>query len=332
MLEGQLKPRGPARMLVSILNWDHVEETLTCLADACASDTPELRFVVLDNGSRVDPRPQVAARFAQVDCLRVPVNLGFTGGHNRVMQLALEQGYEAVLLLNNDCQISAASLLALLRALDADPGLGAASALIYRRQQPAIPMMVAGHIDWAQHRSIRPNDPQALQPPGSPTLLMGTALALRCSALRQIGLLDDRYFAYYEDNELSARLHAAGWRAAYVPGALCLHEYKPLQQFSTLALYLLTRNAWLFWRQHTPATSARGLQRHLLARALEDFGLLRKNQAGAEREAAFLAGLWDGLRGRSGPPPADLRHPAWFGAVLKAAPYRAAHWLDRLAA
>jgi len=326
-----MKPRTTERMLVSILNWNHTADTLNCLEVLCREHTSALRLVVLDNGSLVDPVPEISARFPHVDALRVPHNLGFTGGHNLVMQMALDQGYEAVMLLNNDCQMSASELLALLHALDADPKLGAASAVIYRRQDPGIPMMVAGHIDWARHRSVRPNDPATQQPADSPTLLVGTALALRVTALREIGLLDGRYFAYYEDNELSARFHAAGWRVAYVTQAVCLHDHKPLPAYSPMAMYLLQRNAWLFWRQHTPARHRRGLKRHLLAQALFDLCTLRSSQARPELEYAFFAGLWDGVRGRSGPPPSRHSRPPWFAALLRAVPFRAVRLLERIA-
>ena len=314
--------RDPShRTLVSILNWNGTEDTVKCLSGLDRSAAPELAFLVLDNGSDEDPTQRLSALFPDVELHRLPRNLGFTGGHNIVMRWALERGFAAVLLLNNDCEIEIGALRALHHALAADDGLGAASALIYRSGAQRIAMMVAGSIDWQQQRSLRPSDPGALSKPGQPTLLVGTALALRCQALTDIGLLDERYFAYYEDNDLSVRLAQAGWRAAYVRDAVCLHHYRPLHQYSPMALYLLTRNAWLFWDSHTPAAQRRGMRRRLLAQNLHDLALLQKNRTPVASQHALLSGIWDGLRSHFGPPPAALRAPAWFRYLLGFRPY-----------
>jgi len=182
--------------------------------------------------------------------------------------------------------------------------------------------MVAGWIDWAGQRSVRPSSFEAQSPTGSPTLLVGTALALRCRALEVIGLLDDRFFAYYEDNDLSARIAAAGWRAAYVTTAVCLHRHRALHEYSSAALYLLARNQWIFWRSHTPQQYRRGMTRRLLARSLHDLALLKKNRVDDCRLNAFLRGLLDAQLDRTGEPPASFEVSALIRTLALLAPYR----------
>jgi GT2 family glycosyltransferase len=308
-------------MLVSILNWNGTEDTVACLAGIERQHQSRIRFAVLDNGSQIDPSRELQTRFPDVELFRVPHNLGFTGGHNRLIQEAIDRGYGSVLILNNDCEIDIQSIVELQKTMDGNPQVAVVSSLIYRSGPERRALMVAGWIDWAQQLSIRPSSPDAVKPAHSPTLLVGTALLLRCSAMQIIGLLDDRYFAYYDDNDLSARLAVAGLQAVYCNTSICLHRYKALHEHSAMALYLMSRNQWLFWNTHTPAEYRSGLTRRLLAQSLHDLTLLRKNYASQDKQNAIVDGWWDAWHGRFGPPPTTRSSPWWIRKLAFNAPY-----------
>lgn len=53
----------------------------------------------------------------------------------------------------------------------------------------------------------------------------GASLALRCAALRQVGMFDDAWFLYYEDVDLCWRLRRGGWIVRYQPRAVARHEH-----------------------------------------------------------------------------------------------------------
>jgi hypothetical protein len=53
--------------------------------------------------------------------------------------------------------------------------------------------------------------------------LVGACLCVRVSAMRQVGLLDERYFMYSEEIDWCRRFRAAGWQIAYVPRAEVVH-------------------------------------------------------------------------------------------------------------
>ena len=282
-------------MLVSILNWNGTEDTITCLSGIDRQASPRVRFAVLDNGSQIDRTIELRTLFPDIEVFREPNNLGFCGGHNQMILLAIERGYGSVLILNNDCEIDIQSILELQKMMDSDPQLAVVSSLIYRSGTERIALMVAGSIDWAQQRSVRPSSPDSRIPADQPTLLVGTALLLSCCAMKKIGLLDERYFAYYDDNDLSARVAAAGLKAKYCKTSICLHRYKSLHEHSAMALYLMSRNQWLFWQTHTPSTHRKGMTRRLLAYSLHDLALLKKNGSSSDKTNAIVDGWWDAL-------------------------------------
>lgn len=307
-------------MLVSILNWNGLPDTLACIARIAPSDGCSWDVVVIDNGSIQDPRSELKARFPVIECIRLPENIGFTGGQNIGMQLAIDRGYTSVLLLNNDCEIDLETIGKLQTYLQSNAQFAAVSPLVYCTEQRNKPQMVAAWFDWAKHRSARPSQPDAPQPPSAPTMLAGTALLLRCAALQQIGLLDNRYFAYYEDNDISARIHQHGWLASYCQTAKVWHSSRPTRAYGEMALYLSARNAWLFWQTHTPPKSRHGLFRHLLAQSLYEIALLKKSGADAKC-GAVVAGFWAAQQRKFGPPPATFSSPAWLNWLMCVAPY-----------
>jgi GT2 family glycosyltransferase len=309
-----------APLLISILNWNGIDDTLRCLAGLRPPADGAWDVLVIDNGSASDPGAAITARFPWVECLRLDKNAGFAAGQNHGLRLAMARGHEAVLMLNNDCEIDQQAIGALLRRLRADPPLAAVSPLIYCSGERARPQMVAAWLDWPRHRSVRPSDPDAARPPQLPVMVPGTALMLRCAALADIGLLDERYFAYYEDNDISARIAAAGWTAAYCREASAWHASRPARLYSEMALYLSARNARLFWSGHTPRSERRGLSRHLLAQSLAEIAVL-KTSGDTARCRAVAAGFWDGLWRRWGAPPPRLICPAPVFWLMHGAPY-----------
>ncbi|MDB5894950.1 MAG: hypothetical protein JWQ88_2481 [Rhodoferax sp.] len=311
-------PRPP--VLVSILNWNGLADTLVCLASLRSDGEAQFDTVVIDNGSTVDESVEIGRLFPRVECIRLADNKGFAGGQNHGMALAMERGYEAVLLLNNDCEMSSADVDALWHSLQADATLAAVSPLIYWLHDRQRPQMVGGWIDWAEHTARRPSLPGVAKPAGAPTLLNGTALLLRCASLEKIGLLDEGYFAYYEDNDLSARLAVHGMGAAYCPNSMAYHHQRPADQYSAFALYLSARNAWTFWRRHTPAEHRKSLFRHVLAQNLMEITLLKRAGETAKCHAV-VAGFWDAQRHRTGVPPKAFRSPFLLRWAMVAAPY-----------
>ena len=81
--------------------------------------------------------------------------------------------------------------------------------------------------------------------------LIGASLLLRARALRQAGLLDEGYFLYWEDVELSFRLRAAGWRLAVAVDSTVEHRgTRPLAFAEPMRDFHYTRSSMRFLRDH----------------------------------------------------------------------------------
>ena len=297
--------------LISILNWNGTKDTINLLDGIYKHFTKDICCAVFDNGSDKDPTDLLLKKYPTIEVFRSPVNIGFTGGHNKLLEIASSRNYHSVLILNNDCEITIESIIALKKILVENKNVAIASPLIYRKGESNRRMMVGGHIDWLQKESIWHSTCDEVAPVEFPKLVVGTALLLRCEAMRKIGFLDDQYFAYFDDNDLSARTHKSGYEIMFCIDSICFHQYKSLSEHSEMALYLLNRNQWLFWRTHTPHQFSSGIFRNMTATTLNHISALKTNSNEIGKFNAIVSGWWDGFKGNSGTPPTKF-NPPWF--------------------
>src|SRR5690606_33936073 len=126
--------------------------------------------------------------------------------------------------------------------------------------------------------------------------LWGTAILARREMLEEVGLLDMRFFAYFEDSDLSARSSAGGWLNIMCMKAAVLHEgHRSTANRPPHFFYYMSRNEVLFWRKvlrSDGATQSMRAVRLSLSRALIAIGNLR--DAELDRHvSACLCGVFD---------------------------------------
>jgi GT2 family glycosyltransferase len=146
---------------------------------------------------------------------------------------------------------------------------------------------------------------------------VGTAVLFRISALQQVGYLDERLFAYFEDDDMGERLIKAGWKNRMVFDSKVQHAcFKGvISDRKPYYFYLMTRNSFCFFLQHTPAAYRRFLRLRLIDYALVTaIGLQKKGMT--DKANACLLGIADGLSGRYGPPDLTRAVPSWVRWLL----------------
>lgn len=242
------------RVITVVLNWNGLADTRECLQSLQAADYPAIRVLVVDNGSKNDEASQLEKEFgAFIEVLRLPENLGFAGGSNAGMKRALELGAEYVLLLNNDVIVEPSFLTNLVRDTRDLPKLAAACPKSYFYSEPrriystggkvSIWRGVAnqvgrGQIDHGQYDRRAQRD-----------YADGVCMLIPASALRTVGLLDEQYFAYWEETDWCVRARDAGLRCYYVPTAKIWHKAERSQAPDARFHYFYRRNALLFVRK-----------------------------------------------------------------------------------
>lgn len=312
----------PARtVLVSILNWNTAAMTAECVAsvlqlerDAGPDLNVKLDVVVIDNGSKAEDWQALQASIDpnQVTLLRQERNLGFAGGHNVAIRRAIERHADYVWLVNSDALLAPDCMVKMVALMESDPRCGSVSPVIRALHDDSHMDFCGARRDWAMLDSQRTgsiDDARALEAAHPDDMwLAGTVVMFRVAALARIGGLNEKLFAYFEDDDIGVRLSKDGWRNRMAFDALARHAQPNVKERPPHYFYLLYRNSFLFWLEHTPAPYRRFLRLRLLDRAV--FTANRLYRRGLDHKAeACLLGVLDGLQGRGGPVDLTRRPP-----------------------
>jgi GT2 family glycosyltransferase len=261
------------------------------------------RVIVIDNGSKTDPGPQITRRFPDIECMRLDKNIGFAAGCNLGAERLLAHGVEFILFLNNDTIAEPDLLTLLTQSFIVQPALGVVSPLI-RRSDPVPEIEFAGGIiryAFGQFRTRR-------LPPGNDRAVQlcdyasGCCMLVSRQAFETIGPLDETFFAYFEDTDFSIRAWKNGLKVACRTDAVITHkgsattrDHLTLGTVSALKHYLVARNRLLVLRKHAPVGSriffVAIVQPLIVVYYL--FGFLSRLRLA--KAHAFLSGVRDGL-------------------------------------
>jgi GT2 family glycosyltransferase len=305
-----------APVAVVIVNWNGRHLLDRCLASVLEQRPAPDRVIVVDNGSADGSLAHLRDRWPQVVPLDAGRNLGFSGGNNLGIRDALAAGADFVLLLNNDAQLLPGSLAGLLAALEgAGMAAWAAAPKILYRKNPDIIWSAGGRFAWwrglSMDRGWDERDRGQYDTPELVEFANACCLLVRGQTFREVGLLDDGYFMYFEDSELAARAGRTGARVAFQPTARVLHDVQGSTggirgDPSPAALYYWTRNRSRFISRNVRGPLRR-LAAHGYAIGSRLTRIVQAALAGRLGEARLIGrGLVDGyVRRATGPSFAD---------------------------
>ena len=212
-----------------ILNFNGKQLLLETLASVAQIDYPNLKLIVVDNGSTDGSQAALREHYPHVLLLENNENLGFGEGNNVGMRYALQQGAEWALLLNNDIAAAPELLTHMMNVAAMDAAIGILGPKIYYHDQPNTIWFAGARINyWAgltAHRGIREIDRGQYDRVEDTDYITGCAMLIRREALERVGMFDPIYFpAYSEDADLCVRARSAGYRLVYVPQARVWHK------------------------------------------------------------------------------------------------------------
>jgi GT2 family glycosyltransferase len=227
--------------------------------------------VVVDNGSSDDSATRIQAVHPAIRVLETNKNLGFSGGNNAGIREVMRQNVDYVWLLNNDTQPASGTLRELVRTAEVDSGLGAVgSVLHYASDAQKVQAWGGGWINpWSGYVS---HATQAPKPGRGLDFLTAASMLVRRKALDEVGLMDDRFFLYWEDADLCFRLRKKGWGLGVASKTVVLHRVSASTGKSTSPTERhFTSSGLRFLVQHSPVpllSSFLFLSIRLLHRAL----------------------------------------------------------------
>jgi len=219
---------GQPSVSVILVNWNGRNDTLECLHSLAKVSYAPMHIIMVDNASADDSVDAVKREFPSVEMIPNKTNLRFAGGNNIGIKHALERGSDYILLLNNDTTVDAEFLTELVKAADADPGIGMVGAKIYYYDDPKRIWFAGGRIEWwkgwISHIGLREEDRGQYDTARAVDYITGCCLLVKRPVIEKIGNLDEQFFMYGEDVDWCLRVCKAGFRLVYEPKAKIWHK------------------------------------------------------------------------------------------------------------
>jgi GT2 family glycosyltransferase len=213
----------PSRIAVILLNWNAYFHSRNCIHSLSKVSEVPFDIILVDNASTDDSFLKLKEEFPHVQFIQSSHNLGFTGGNNVGLQKLLKLNYEYVLLLNNDVFVHPNFLIHLINYLDLNPGVGAVQPLIFHHPDHLSIWNGGGKFNRIIGKTDSTQSSNTNHTTSEIDWISGCAFIIRTSVLKQVGLLNEKYFAYYEDVDLSFRIREAGYKLMLIPNSVIYH-------------------------------------------------------------------------------------------------------------
>lgn len=230
---------------ITIVNFRTAELTINCLRalSAQVDDLADIRVVVVDNNSgdgsviKLSTAVECEKWSSWVSIMPLDRNGGFAFGNNASIRIALAsiKQVDYFMLLNPDTVAQPGAIKALVDFMDACPDVGIAGSQLSKAN---------GDVECSAHTFPSPlNELDGAARLGIITRLLsryvvsppsralaypcdwvsGASMIIRRQVIEDIGLMDERYFLYFEEVDFCCRANHAGWKCWHVPNSRVMH-------------------------------------------------------------------------------------------------------------
>jgi len=242
------------KLAVVILNWNQAEDTIACVRAVQAWPVLKPAIFVVDNASAGEDVRQVLAACPGARVVESRVNTGFAGGCNLGIVAALDEGAEAVLLLNNDARLDEAGMARLMDLLAGDAQIGIVGPGLWHGDQ----LLALGGLDLARSWITHARPDPLPSAPVDVAYVSGTAALIHRRLTNSVGLLDEAYFFSGEMADLCRRATDKGLRCVVDPAVKAQHDVgRSGPQRETIHTYYSLRNRFIFVRKRESAQRTR---------------------------------------------------------------------------
>lgn len=287
-----------------ILNTNRREDTLECIASLRKNGYQNNTIIVLDNNSSDGSVEAIHAEYPEVQIINLQQNLGYAGNNNVGIAAAIEQGADWVFVLNEDTILAPDCLDRLVESGESDPAIGIVGPMVYHHHTPDVIQSAGGMLGthWESiHLGRDEPDQGQYAGPHEVEWISGCGILVRREAILQVGMIDERYFYFWEETEWCIRIGRAGWKIVHVPQAKMWHKGVTIDnQPKPSVTYYATRNRLLTLSKHKAPFRVRALAWGRITRALTSWTVKPRWRHMHQHRVAMWQGAVDFLRGNWG--------------------------------
>ena len=242
---------GRKSIAIVIVNYNGNNDTLECLEsiDRYCKENDYTVYLV-DNASKAPISDSELKKFnVHIKYIQSGKNLGFAGGNNLAVSGIKLGDFDYVFLLNNDTVLLDDSVDRLVKKIEITPNI-IGGIVNYYYDNPE-EMWQAGSDTVA--KKLKSKERKDFDVLSEDMIFVdsipGSSMMIPRKIIEEIGLFDERYFAYYEEVDFCERAKESGYQVAFLPNTRLLHKVGRAST-SRMKHYLRTRNTLLFYSLH----------------------------------------------------------------------------------
>ena len=176
----------------------------------------------MDNECQIEPLTELKNDFKQIKIFKNISNLGFAAANNIGLNYAISYKYDFILLLNNDTEVEKGFLQPLIKCLKRNNRLGAVQPVIMEYFRRKKVWNSGGYLNdffglpyTNKKLNLKTNEVD---------WITGCCILIKTSLVEKVGLLDENFFAYFEDVDWSIRMQKLGFRLGLVENSIVYHH------------------------------------------------------------------------------------------------------------
>jgi hypothetical protein len=222
------------RVLILILTFNGSRYVGDCLGSLRQITYPEDGFeiLVVDNGSTDDTVALIRDQERSIKVIENRRNLGFAAGNNVGLRYAIQQGFEFVYLLNQDTAVEPNFLSEAIGVIRADPKVASVQSKLLLYHDRARINTIGNELHYLGFGYAggcqTPDRDLAVR---EITTASGCSMLIRVSAIQDVGLLNEEFFLYCEDQDLGWRFRLGGYKSLLAPKSVVYHKYLSFRTF-----------------------------------------------------------------------------------------------------
>lgn len=213
---------------IIVLNWNGKEDTKKCISSLLLLSYPHVEIIIVDNGSTDGSVAIFREQFPTCTLIETGENLGYAGGNNAGIEYGITKGFDFFLLLNNDTTVDPLILEAFLDAFTKEPKVGILGAKIYLMNDRTRLDHFGGNWNHSRREfdyvGYKDEDLGQWEHSQHLDYVCGAAIMIKREVVETIGVLDSRFFLYWEEADFCFRAKQNGFEIKTCPQAKIWHK------------------------------------------------------------------------------------------------------------
>lgn len=243
---------------IVICNYNKRDYVLQCIQSVIESKNQNFDIYVVDNASEDDSVEMIQKEYGdKVELIVNKENLGGSGGFNVGLRRALEKGYKYLMCLDNDVLLDEDAIGELYDFLENHADVGMVGSKVYHMNNPDLVQQFGINIDFKDY-CVESKYLNYFEDGNMPEVVYSDSVAacslmVRSSVVKEIGVMPEENFLYWDDTEWGYLCNLAGYKVASYGKSKVLHAMGAKKESeNTFPTYYAWRNWITFFVRYTP--------------------------------------------------------------------------------